>query len=208
MLRAVVLVQDEHWELHYFKVDHEVPEDDGVVIDEGLLRQHSVSLLGQCVDKLFVEGNWGQQVHRQTLSVFDEGRSQLALDDELGDEALFAVGTPHRVVRLVLREQTEQLLFANGGVAVGAFFLQLDEQRAFQDLAQFDHAVLRLDLGVWFLEKIIKIVISGTTLAECCVDTALLLAVGAKLVPLFDFFAVSQTFDLLHVRNVIALSVS
>ena len=70
-------------------------------------------------------------MHRETLSTVDKGRLVLALDREFRHEALLAVRALDRVVRLVLREQAEQLLFFQWLLTVLALFLQLDVETAF-----------------------------------------------------------------------------
>ena len=59
VLGAVVLIQDEDWELHDLEVDDQVPKDHGVIGREVILGEHCVALLGQRVDELFVEDTQG-----------------------------------------------------------------------------------------------------------------------------------------------------
>ena len=123
MFCAKVLVQEEDRQFHDSEVDEQIPKDDGVLSHENLIGEHLVPLLCERVDKLFVKRAWWEQVHGETVSAIDIGRFVFALDREFWDEALLAIWALDRIVRLILGEQAEKLLFLQWLLAVLALFL-------------------------------------------------------------------------------------
>ena len=144
MLSTIVLVKEKDRQFHDPEVDEQVPEDDGVIRHENFLSQNCVTLLRQSVDKLLIQGARWEQVHRESFSAINVGSLILTLHGEFRDEALLAEWALYCVVRLILREQTEELLFPQWFLAVLTLFLQLDIQAALKHLAQLHDSVLGL----------------------------------------------------------------
>ena len=72
VLLRVILVQYEAGQLHYSEVKNQVPKNHRVIIEERLLCQHGIPFLRQCIDELFVQCYWWEQLHRKTLFAVDK----------------------------------------------------------------------------------------------------------------------------------------
>ena len=212
MFGAIILIEEENREFHNLEVNHEVPEDDRVLGDEHILGQHRVATLCESVNELFVEGTWRQKVHGHAFSSVYILRAILRLDEELGHKLLLAVRALDDVVRLVLREQTEELFLAERLLAVLTLLLQLDVERALQHLTHLDGLLLQLERGVvgpcrWLvlLKQVVEVVIILTSAPKCSV----VLILGLDLLPLLGLLLLASVGDLLEVlkRDVVALTV-
>ena len=84
-------------------------------------------------------------MHRKALSPIYIGRFVFTLNCKFRDEALIAVRALDSIVGLILREQAEKLFFFQWFLTVLALLLELDVDAAFEDLAHFNGAVLRLN---------------------------------------------------------------
>lgn len=115
-----------------------------MVCHEDIVSQYSVTFLSQSIDELFVKCTWWQKMHRKSFLAINKGCFVFTLNCEFRNKTLLAMRTLHRVIRLVLSEQAEQLLFFERLLTMLALLLQLDVEAALEYLTQFDYSILRL----------------------------------------------------------------
>jgi hypothetical protein len=112
MIRSVVQIKHEDGQLENFEVQHGVPKDEMVVDDEALAHHNLVSLFCDDVEELLVEGHGRQKGDGLTLAAFGVAVLLLAVNGELGYEALLADGALDSVIAEVFLEPGENLLFS------------------------------------------------------------------------------------------------
>ena len=135
VVRRVVKIQHKNGQVQYLKVQNYVPEHNFMVLDEGLAHNYLITIVWNCVQKIFVKWKRWKKTNCFPFLSIDVLILCFRIYRKLWNKLRFTYRTFDCVTAQVFLKTSKELFFSELLFTFHAFFIYVEVQRVFQNIA-------------------------------------------------------------------------